>query len=603
MKFVKFEIKNFKGINELTLDLNKLPHGKIFPLVGLNESGKTTILEAINLFQKGIENGSEHKILHKANSGSFTGSVEIKATLQLDETDNDLIKGLLGEEKYELRENVEEITITKEYKFDNSLFKKSNTSWVFPFYIKKKQAKNFVRLFEKDRDLWGEITNYVEEKLIPKILYFSDFLFRFPEKIHLENIDTIPVSESDKDILKEYRLVIDDVLRSINSDYNLNDFLTKIKAVGDPAKQSSASKIKNDIAKELKKRIIEPWSEIFPGTKKDILVDVSVDSNGASMEIKVDDGGSPFHIHERSLGFRWFFSFILFTEFRKMRDGENGEYLFLFDEPASNLHQSSQIKLLTIFGNLVNNAKIIYSTHSHYLLNIEFLSNAFVVKDEGRKKESGYDYKQDIKAISYRTFVADTDNDETHIKPILDILEFIESPLVPSGKTIFFEGKWDYYTFKWISKKIFKDGECDFIFYPGAGVDKYEKIFPEYLANNKKFIAIFDDDEQGKEAKNKCCENISKELENHIFTLGEVKKSFENFKTENLFLSGTKTDEKLNIQKDTYPEDTIYNKTHFNKSLENFLISNKDFNIQKSTENNFKAIFDFIQKKFEDLEK
>lgn len=42
MKFIKFTISNFKGIRRLELDLEKHPQGKIFPLVGLNESGKTT---------------------------------------------------------------------------------------------------------------------------------------------------------------------------------------------------------------------------------------------------------------------------------------------------------------------------------------------------------------------------------------------------------------------------------------------------------------------------------------------------------------------------------------------------------------------------------
>ena len=50
MIFTYFKIKNFKGIDEITIDLDKIPHLDIYTLVGLNESGKTTILEAINFF-------------------------------------------------------------------------------------------------------------------------------------------------------------------------------------------------------------------------------------------------------------------------------------------------------------------------------------------------------------------------------------------------------------------------------------------------------------------------------------------------------------------------------------------------------------------------
>ena len=51
MRYSQFKINNFKGGKEITLDLDK-NQSKVFTLVGLNESGKTTILEAINLFQE-----------------------------------------------------------------------------------------------------------------------------------------------------------------------------------------------------------------------------------------------------------------------------------------------------------------------------------------------------------------------------------------------------------------------------------------------------------------------------------------------------------------------------------------------------------------------
>lgn len=50
MKFRSFTIRNFKGISETTLDLGD-GTASIHTLVGLNESGKTTVLEAINMFQ------------------------------------------------------------------------------------------------------------------------------------------------------------------------------------------------------------------------------------------------------------------------------------------------------------------------------------------------------------------------------------------------------------------------------------------------------------------------------------------------------------------------------------------------------------------------
>ena len=50
MKYTKFTINRYKGIPRIELELSKKPSSNIFTLVGLNESGKTSILEAIYLF-------------------------------------------------------------------------------------------------------------------------------------------------------------------------------------------------------------------------------------------------------------------------------------------------------------------------------------------------------------------------------------------------------------------------------------------------------------------------------------------------------------------------------------------------------------------------
>ncbi len=55
MEFRSFRIENFKGIEKMTLDFTRCPKSNVCTLVGLNESGKTTILEAIWLFSFNAE--------------------------------------------------------------------------------------------------------------------------------------------------------------------------------------------------------------------------------------------------------------------------------------------------------------------------------------------------------------------------------------------------------------------------------------------------------------------------------------------------------------------------------------------------------------------
>ena len=597
MKYTKFTIKKFKGIEEIKLDLTKYPVGKIFPLVGLNESGKTTILEAINYFQEDIESGKEHEIIHKKDSGNFTGNIEIEAELTLESSDQHIIRKFLHKNSLQLQKQVKKMTITKEYSYSNASFKTNDSYWDFlpDIKVKKSAQKIFRRLNDEDNALWIKVTTEIE-KYIPKILYFPDFLFDFPDKIYLENIETLS-SDKEKSIQKEYQQVIGDILQTINPSYSLTDFLTKIKALNEPALQSAASQIKQEISSILNRKIVLPWQEIFPGPGKDILIGTGNDTTGYYLQMKVNEGTSPFLITERSLGFRWFFGFILFTEFRKAREDEKGEYLFLFDEPASNLHESSQQKLLTLFENLIDKSKIIYSTHSPYLINPKFILNCFIVKDEGRNNGNNWDFRQDIKAIPHKQFVAEYPNEETHFKPILDVLECIDNPFELTNDIVFFEGKFDYYTFKWIKNTLFIDDDYEFNFYPGAGVDKYENIFREYLAHNRNFIAVFDADgnqnDGGKGAKNRYIENISKELEEQIFTLRDINTEFDNYTTEKLFTA----DEKLKIQKKSFPTDTIYNKGHFNAAIQELFINNESITLSTSTKDKFESIFEFIKLK------
>jgi len=603
MKYEKLIIENFKGSSEVEIDLSRPATSKIFPLVGLNESGKTTILEAIDFFHDdSIEAEDKYKLIHKKDLGSFSGKIRIEARLYLEEIDREKIRVFLEEKDLRVATNAEKVYRISEDFFENTSYKDGALDWSFSPKIKVLSTGQ-----QTPRDLESTYTSEYEElkkeldNLQPRILYYPDFLFDFPEKIYLENIDTL-TSEKEKATQKEYSKIIDDILRSINQGYSLTDFLSKLKDIGAPASEAAATAIKEQVSKELNEKILTPWNEIFADTGKSIKIETGNDTTGYFIKVRINEGQNTFLVNERSLGFRWFFGFILFTEFRKRRDGEQGEYLFLFDEPASNLHESSQKKLLDIFKSLTDNAKIIYTTHSPYLLSPEFLLSTYVVIDQGRSEEAIADHRQNIKVIPYRQFVSQSQNDETHYKPLLDILDFHPHEFERTDNIVFFEGKFDYYTFKWLLNTEFSENGYTFKLYPGASVDKYEKILREYLAHGKKFIAVFDADGNnttgGKGAKKRYIENISQELANQIFTLEDIDISFDTFTTEKLFTDN----ERLQIQQKSFPDDTTYTKNHFNTAIQELFIQKEAFTLSPQTIENFKKVFAFIKNKFDALE-
>lgn len=92
MQYKKFRIRNFKGIKDTTVDFSTLRGSSVFAFVGLNESGKTTILEAIHSFSPdpatsrllgGTEgNGVPVKErVPRHQLSDFSGDVSVEATL------------------------------------------------------------------------------------------------------------------------------------------------------------------------------------------------------------------------------------------------------------------------------------------------------------------------------------------------------------------------------------------------------------------------------------------------------------------------------------------------------------------------------------------
>lgn len=70
---------------------------------------------------------------------------------------------------------------------------------------------------------------------------------------------------------------------------------------------------------------------------------------------------------------------LLLTGF-KLEDSKR-KTIYVFDEPAANLHSRAQIELLTYFEKMIGSGdKIIYSTHSHHMVDPRWLSGAYIVE-------------------------------------------------------------------------------------------------------------------------------------------------------------------------------------------------------------------------------
>ncbi|MDT8466597.1 AAA family ATPase, partial [Alcaligenes nematophilus] len=266
------------------------------------------------------------------------------------------------------------------------------------------------------------------------------------------------------------------------------------------------------------------WNKIFGEDAKGKEVNISfetsegevLDKSGVSkktnehdlfVKFQIKDGTRRFDINDRSLGFRWFFSFMMFTQFRVAREGDR-PILFLFDEPASNLHAAAQQKLIDSFPEIAKgNHTLAYSTHSHYMIEPKWLEQTFIVTNRadspGESVIDGIslsDESLDIQATRYRAFVGQHPNQTNYFQPILDRLQVVPSRFDMDRASIIVEGKSDYYILRYALKHLARK---ELPILPGLGAGTFGALIGLHLGWGLGMVALLDGDDKGKQEKDK----------------------------------------------------------------------------------------------------
>lgn len=246
MRYTYFEIENFKGVEHARLDMNKTPCGRVHTIIGLNESGKTTVLEAIDLlsFRDSLDAlqlpgytiaKDIHELIPVSKRANFNGRISVTAGVELDGLDQKIVRDLLKKEGIFLAEDIAPFKITQYYEFESSRIKAGQPKFQWTATLKGKAGKQRkVSTLKSDarQKTWNVI-----KSILPRVVYFPNFLFEFPDKIYLE-----PTSGVDEKKNAHYREVLQDVLDAIGNDTNLDQHvLARAKSGEEPDKKSLQS--------------------------------------------------------------------------------------------------------------------------------------------------------------------------------------------------------------------------------------------------------------------------------------------------------------------------------------------------------------------------
>lgn len=494
MRYTKFEIENFKGIQHAEIDFGAGGPAKVFSLVGLNESGKTTVLEAIHSFAPDSDANTvvgndraiseQHRLaVPRSKIADFTGKVSITAHILLDGGDREKIVEYLRRE-HDLKADQSSIpdnfTYERYSKYVNGDLKGTYFDTNFKLLVKSGQQRKF-RAPKDDED---QHISEALSSLMPSIAYFPSFVFEFPERIFLSSR---PVGDKNR----FYRRLFQDILDFGGRGHTIREHIVsrvrkeeyQIEWVGFwPVFKKSNEKQQIDqvidhAARTVTGVVYKKWNEIFGERigNKEIIINWDVDQgkqydvnskatintneHDVYVEFQVKDGPDRFSIGTRSLGFRWFFSFLLFTQFRANRNSDKS-IVFLLDEPASNLHASAQQKLVESFPEIVGDRHmLVYSTHSHYMIEPTWLEQAYIVQNEptlvGTEMIDAAtldDSSVNVEVTPYRRFLGVHPASASYFQPIIDRLSVVPSKFDLDRVGVILEGKSDYYIleyFKW----------------------------------------------------------------------------------------------------------------------------------------------------------
>ena len=162
MRLKSFRVTNYKCIN----DSGEVSIGDYTVLVGKNESGKTSIMEAIRLFYqmiKGVEPEVKQLNEIRPKGIGFTGAIEISSTLLFEDSDRRKIEKYW---KQDLNKR-SQLEIPDEFSYDYKIIFELHTykkiEHLCTFTAKTASSKR--NLYDTDNENWNKLISFIKDNI------------------------------------------------------------------------------------------------------------------------------------------------------------------------------------------------------------------------------------------------------------------------------------------------------------------------------------------------------------------------------------------------------------------------------------------------------
>ena len=541
MRLLSVRVQDFWCIEDST----EFPIADVTCLVGKNESGKTALLKALHKL-KPDETSKEQfvpsrdypKRKWRPDVAPPTNPPAITTTWQLDNADvadlekkfgvgviadrpftltkgfdNDRQFSIKSDEEAAVKHLIGDLGLSEEEKtvsggFEIKSIQKAVAEAQEVGVSSQKLLDTFKQRFPNGVN--HAIIQAVAER-VPTFLYFDNYL-SLPGTVSVDDIVSRKAQNklTDRDrVFLALLSLAGTTIEKVHSAETYEEFNSKLRAVSN----------------QVTDQIFKYWTQ-----NKHLDVDIRLDharpkdqppfNSGWIFRTRIDNTRhrADTNFDERSSGFVWFFSFLVWFYQLKQLYGNN--LIILLDEPGLSLHARAQGDLLRyIREQLRPYYQVIYTTHSPFMIDNDDFLSARTVEDVVKKEKKKDEEIEHLLGTKVSVDVLSTDPDT--VSPLQRALDYEITQTLFIGKhTLLVEGPSDLLYLKWFSGQLEKAKKpgLDYRWNICAvrGIDRIPGFVSLFRGNHLHIAAVVDV-QAGHKAK---IENAKKILEDkHLLTL------------------------------------------------------------------------------------
>lgn len=361
MNVYSVSINNYKSIRDTELKIDPDENGKVFSLLGVNETGKTSILQAIDIAVNQKQLTYKNDCYKPAQDNDEKVEIEIELTLNSDDfmsiSQLTLVERLEGES--DISEPAPEENIDANQDNDDSPISIEENKFLYSYSVASDNSMD-VKVYTYKEEYWHPLDEVRSEFILnrmPKVIFWRG---RDDEIIP----DVVPLAE----LSGEQNIPLANCLKISK--------LTPERVLETKGDGIDQEEISEKISEAVTKYINKKW----PGHDVSIRFYITDERITCSILDSKNPERKRIPPSARSDGFKKMISFLMSMSVEN-EQAELKDSILLLDEPERFLHPEAQMHFRNELQQIASqyNNVVLYATHSMYMVNKNHTDKCYII--------------------------------------------------------------------------------------------------------------------------------------------------------------------------------------------------------------------------------